>query len=69
MRRCSFCRRKESQVGKLVAGPRAYICDTCAQLAVRIMETTPTNPVAPVKRSLCRRLVEWFTPPMRMTGT
>ena len=39
--RCSFCRRDQSQVAKLVAGPRVYICDRCAYETVRIMETTP----------------------------
>ena len=39
--RCSFCHRRESQVAKLVAGPRVYICDRCAYETIRIMETTP----------------------------
>ena len=41
--RCSFCRRPDSQVAKLVAGPaglfgRAYICDRCAAQAIEIIE-------------------------------
>ena len=39
--RCSFCRRDNSQVAKLVAGPRVYICDRCAYETIRIMENTP----------------------------
>ena len=35
--RCSFCRRTDAEVDKLVAGPRVYICDRCAAEAVRIM--------------------------------
>jgi len=42
---CSFCRRRETRVAKLVAGPRilfvgprVYICDACAAASVRIME-------------------------------
>jgi ATP-dependent protease Clp ATPase subunit len=35
--RCSFCYKKESQVRKLVAGPRVYICDECCTIASRIM--------------------------------
>jgi ATP-dependent protease Clp ATPase subunit len=42
---CSFCRRRDSQVAKLVAGPRilfvgprVYICDSCVALSARIME-------------------------------
>jgi len=42
--RCSFCRRPDSDVAKLVAGPwrifagRVYICDRCATQTIRIME-------------------------------
>lgn len=41
---CSFCKKHEHQVQKLVAGPRmffcgprVYICDLCAALSIRIM--------------------------------
>jgi len=43
-RRCSFCRRSEAEVDKLVAGPRVYICDRCAYETIRIMEETPPGP-------------------------
>jgi len=42
--RCSFCRRPDSQLEKLVAGPwrllagRVYICDRCAVQTIEIME-------------------------------
>lgn len=36
--RCSFCRKDETKVAKLVAGPRVYICDECVQIASRFME-------------------------------
>ena len=42
--RCSFCRRSNKDVAKLVAGANGYICDTCAHEAVRIMETTTPPP-------------------------
>ena len=42
--RCSFCRRSDKHVAKLVAGKRGYICDTCAYETIRILEaTTPTD--------------------------
>ena len=48
---CSFCRRNEAEVAKLVAGSRAYICDRCATEVVRIMadsdDTKTSQPVAP----------------------
>ena len=36
--RCSFCRKSEDEVLKLVAGPRVYICDGCVAVAGRLME-------------------------------
>jgi ATP-dependent protease Clp ATPase subunit len=41
--RCSFCRRPDSEVAKLVSGPwripgRVYICDRCATQTIQIME-------------------------------
>ena len=41
---CSFCGRREADVAKLVAGPRAYlrprvyICDACVAVASQIMK-------------------------------
>ena len=35
--RCSFCRKDETEVSKLVAGPRVYICDGCVAIASRMM--------------------------------
>lgn len=42
--RCSFCRRRDSQVAKLVAGPRVYICDRCVETAARIMAEAGDGP-------------------------
>ena len=47
--KCSFCGRRDSEVEKLVAGPkklvgRVYICDRCATQAVHIMETHGVDP-------------------------
>ncbi len=38
--RCSFCGKDETQVSKLVAGPKAYICDACVAAARQIMENS-----------------------------
>ena len=48
--RCSFCRRPDKDVTKLVAGASGFICDRCAYETIRIMEATPpaeTTPAAP----------------------
>ena len=56
--RCSFCRKDESEVAKLVAGPRVYICDACVAIATKIIEdsTEPKPPVVSV--SLRKRLAD-----------
>ena len=35
--RCSFCGKNETEVLRLVAGPRVYICDDCVAVASGIM--------------------------------
>jgi hypothetical protein len=35
---CSFCRRDETEVARLVAGGSAYICDSCIALCVAVLE-------------------------------
>jgi ATP-dependent Clp protease ATP-binding subunit ClpX len=37
-RRCSFCGRSESRVGRLIAGPGVYICDECVKFCNEILE-------------------------------
>jgi len=51
--RCSFCRKTEDQISKLVAGPRLiagfklYICNECVAIANSIMQgNPPPNPAA-----------------------
>ena len=40
---CSFCKKNNTEVRKLVAGPGVYICDECVSLCDQIIatETTP----------------------------
>lgn len=59
--RCSFCRRPDKDVTKLVAGASGYICDKCAHEAVRIMDTTPPAETSPVSRTalLEQRASDW----------
>jgi hypothetical protein len=39
--RCSFCGKTDSDVSKLIAGPRVHICDVCVGVCNRILEATP----------------------------
>lgn len=59
---CSFCGKSAAEVSKLVAGPKAYICDSCVAQASRIMsqsgEGEPlTTPRAP---GIWRRMSQWL---------
>jgi ClpX C4-type zinc finger len=40
---CSFCGKKDSEVAKLLGGPKAHICDTCVGVCNRILEATPST--------------------------
>lgn len=54
--KCSFCRKREDQVAKLVAGPgslfggRIMICDHCVAIASAIMRGDPAPAPAPAHR-------------------
>jgi ATP-dependent Clp protease ATP-binding subunit ClpX len=53
---CSFCKRPQTEVGRLIAGPdQVFVCEECVELCVDILaqETIPTvPPLVPVERSL-----------------
>jgi ATP-dependent protease Clp ATPase subunit len=53
---CTFCRKSEHQVRKLVAGPGVYICDECVEIAHRIMSAEGAEPPT-VETSRWRRAV------------
>ncbi len=66
--RCSFCRRPQSDMRRLIAGPdQVYVCEECVELCVDILarEAPPvTPPLVPVERALSpreiyQRLGEW----------
>ncbi len=59
--RCSFCRKTEDQISKLVAGPRLivkpYICNECVAAANSIIQgNSPPTPAA--SRSLLQEAKE-----------
>jgi hypothetical protein len=39
---CSFCRRDERSVEKLIAGPGIYICDACVRQCNDVLAGKPT---------------------------
>jgi ATP-dependent protease Clp ATPase subunit len=55
---CSFCRRSHTEVDKLVAGSRVYICDRCVAIAADLMRGETSHPAAPaVRTNVMSRLV------------
>jgi ATP-dependent Clp protease ATP-binding subunit ClpX len=65
---CSFCKRPQADVGRLIAGPdHVYVCGECVELCVDILnqeELPVAPPMEPVERSLSpkeiyHRLGEW----------
>lgn len=38
---CSFCRKNDEQIAKLIAGPAVFICDGCVELCNRILAAKP----------------------------
>ena len=62
--RCSFCRKTENQVAKLVGGrklafcPEVYICDECVAAANLIMQGN-TPPIPEVSSSLQKLKERW----------
>ena len=59
---CSFCGKGAAEVSKLVAGPRVFICDTCAEDAVRIMRDSDpgTSPQPKPAIGIWRRMRAWL---------
>ena len=56
--RCSFCKKNHTEVSKLVAGPRVYICDKCVAIASRIMEddSPDDSSAATVRATIWRKV-------------
>ena len=40
---CSFCRKTQDQVDKLIAGPNVYICNECVDLCCSIIDSEPST--------------------------
>ena len=41
MLHCSFCKKNENEVAKLVAWPDVFICDECVAIAAQLMRERP----------------------------
>jgi hypothetical protein len=67
---CTFCRKSEHQVRKLVAGPGVYICDACIEVAHRIVRAdgAPPAQAAPRWRRAVERIAGLFGAARARTG-
>jgi hypothetical protein len=43
--RCSFCRKSQHDVRKMIAGPNVYICDECVDICLDIIAEPGDRPV------------------------
>ncbi len=41
--RCSFCGKSQDQVERMISGPGVFICDSCVELCMDIVEGIPTK--------------------------
>ena len=41
MLRCSFCRKSEKEVSRLIAGAKGHICDDCVESSMKILQASP----------------------------
>jgi ATP-dependent protease Clp ATPase subunit len=62
---CSFCGRKDSEVEKLVAGPRVFICDRCVEIANQLMkgepgESKPSEPQSSFLQRITTSIGRWL---------
>jgi ATP-dependent protease Clp ATPase subunit len=64
-RRCSFCNRPEHEVAKLVAGPIAFICDRCIQIASEVVEHSSNRRSPLAIRAWALKLLERLVRPLR----
>jgi hypothetical protein len=39
--RCSFCGKRDTEVERMLGGPKVYICDACVGVCNKILEATP----------------------------
>jgi ATP-dependent Clp protease ATP-binding subunit ClpX len=42
--KCSFCGKSQKEVWKLIAGPKAFICNECVQLGAEICADDQKDP-------------------------
>ncbi|MGE3303355.1 MAG: ClpX C4-type zinc finger protein [Hyphomonadaceae bacterium] len=47
---CSFCRKPDGEVAKLIAGPAVFICEACVAQCAGILETCPECTQQPAAR-------------------
>jgi ATP-dependent Clp protease ATP-binding subunit ClpX len=45
---CSFCRKAEDEVARLIAGPGVHICDECVALCERLLSGKPMPSFPPL---------------------
>jgi ATP-dependent protease Clp ATPase subunit len=60
--RCSFCAKKQSEVRKLIAGPKVFICDDCVWLCASMcwQHGARPNPVPNISVAEWSEFEKWL---------
>jgi ClpX C4-type zinc finger protein len=56
---CSFCAKDQSEVEKLIAGPKVFICDACVGGCVDMLDGDPGSSTVPLRRRLFDHVRGW----------
>lgn len=60
---CSFCRKDNHTVEKLIAGPRGiFICNGCVDLCNKILQGEPIPPFTPLDEKNDEEILEYLYP-------
>jgi len=59
---CSFCRKSDKEVAKLIAGPGVYICDACVGLCNGVLDGTEGSGFAGWESLTDRQLLGALSP-------
>jgi ATP-dependent protease Clp ATPase subunit len=66
---CSFCRKPDKKVDKLIGGPGVYICDVCVGLCNDILTGRPTPGFAGWDTLTDRQLLDALPPSEAMVDS
>jgi ATP-dependent protease Clp ATPase subunit len=55
---CSFCKKSQHEIEKLIAGPAAFICNECVDLCNEILADEDNTPETPTLQGRVNALIQ-----------